>query len=69
MSRESCEDLDEPCAEGLAVGVCCELVQGEPAPTAAVECRWVPFAKLRDYAFPKANRTVLDALLATQPSA
>ncbi len=47
----------------------CDLSAGEPRPHVAVECRWVPLSELREYAFPKANRTVLDALLATSPSA
>ena len=46
----------------------CDVRQGEPRPQWAVECRWVLPEELRDYAFPKANRTILDALLRTESS-
>ena len=40
----------------------CHYVSGEPQPRAAQECRWVPPEELTTYAFPKANKTVLEKL-------
>jgi A/G-specific adenine glycosylase len=41
----------------------CRVVSGEPQPTAADAWQWVPVVELPRYAFPKANKRVLDVLL------
>ncbi len=41
----------------------CRLVSGTPTVRAATELRWVPLDELERFAFPKANKTVLEALL------
>jgi A/G-specific adenine glycosylase len=40
----------------------CRFLSGEPTPTAATDWRWVPLDELDNYAFPKANKRVLEAL-------
>jgi len=46
----------------------CEWESGKPNPKAAQQWRWVALEELPNYAFPKANKTVLEALLReTQP--
>ena len=47
----------------------CRLLRGTPTPRAAVEWRWVPLAELDAYAFPKANRRILEALTAARDGA
>ena len=40
---------------------CCYM-SGDPTPRAATDCRWVPLEQLEEYAFPKANKRILDVL-------
>ncbi|MFT5432070.1 MAG: A/G-specific adenine glycosylase [Myxococcota bacterium] len=40
----------------------CRVLTGSPTPNAADECRWVERDDLDRYAFPKANKRVLEAL-------
>lgn len=40
----------------------CQYVSGTPEPKAAQGWRWVTLEELSDYAFPKANKVVLEAL-------
>lgn len=40
----------------------CRLLRGEPASTAGLPLRWVPVDALDDYAFPRANRRLIEAL-------
>jgi A/G-specific adenine glycosylase len=44
----------------------CQYLSGEPQPLECDEVRWVQPADLRDYAFPKANIQIIDALLAAE---
>lgn len=46
----------------------CDYLSGAPTPTIADEWRWAEIAELSDYAFPKANKTVLETLLRQQPA-
>lgn len=41
----------------------CQYVSGDPQPRAAQECRWVRPDRLPDFAFPKANKTVLEQVV------
>ena len=41
----------------------CELTAGEPAPLAAQQIAWVKPPALLEYAFPPANRELIDALI------
>ena len=41
----------------------CRYLGGEPRPRQAIDWKWVPLDGLRRYAFPKANKVILDALL------
>ncbi len=43
----------------------CVYQSGEPHPRAATAWKWVPVSELPQYAFPKANKTVLEGLLKT----
>ena len=47
----------------------CTWVAGQEVPTAATEVRWVRPDELRRFAFPRANRRVLDAMLGPEPPA
>lgn len=40
-----------------------EAASPEPRPLEVAECRWIPAAALRDYAFPEANGAVVTAVL------
>ena len=40
----------------------CRHRAGEPAPRSATECRWATVGELSDYAFPKANKVLIEAL-------
>mgnify|MGYP003924764527 CR=1 FL=1 len=40
----------------------CRLVSGTPDPSTGEPWAWAPVASLGDYAFPRANRRVLEAL-------
>ena len=42
----------------------CRLVEGAPQPTSGEPWAWAPVASLDDYAFPRANRRVIEALQA-----
>ena len=46
----------------------CTVLRGTPTPRVAPEWRWVPLGELTRYAFPKANKTVIEALLADLPA-
>ena len=41
----------------------CQHVGGVPKPRKAIDWKWVPPAEISKYAFPKANKVILDALL------
>lgn len=41
----------------------CQYLSGEPEPKKAIDWRWVAPKELNEYAFPKANKKILDALL------
>lgn len=41
----------------------CEYVSGTAEPKASQECRWVDLAELSKFAFPKANKVILELLL------
>jgi A/G-specific adenine glycosylase len=41
----------------------CVYLSGNPEPKAAQECRWVNPSQLPDFAFPKANKTVLEQVV------
>ncbi len=41
----------------------CQHLEGEPRPKKAIEWKWVYPNEMRRYAFPKANKVILDALL------
>ncbi len=41
----------------------CRYLGGEPQPKQAIDWKWVPLDGLKRYAFPKANKVILDALL------
>lgn len=45
----------------------CSWVSGEARPTASQEIRWVRLRDLEQYAFPKANKLVIEALLHPAP--
>ncbi|MBI1745498.1 MAG: A/G-specific adenine glycosylase [Acidobacteria bacterium] len=40
----------------------CRYRRGRPQPKSASECRWVSIGKLSDYAFPKANKVLIEVL-------
>lgn len=42
----------------------CRYLAGTPAPKTATDCRWVTVAELSHYAFPKANKVLIEALQA-----
>lgn len=46
----------------------CTYLEGEPEPTAAQAWRWAGAEELSAYAFPKANKTVLEKVLKTWPA-
>ncbi len=41
----------------------CKLLKGTPKPQKAIDWKWVRPQEMTNYAFPKANRRILDALL------
>ncbi len=41
----------------------CQYIRGNPNPKAATDWCWTPLEQLPNYAFPKANKTVLEKLL------
>ncbi|HEX9654024.1 MAG TPA: A/G-specific adenine glycosylase [bacterium] len=41
----------------------CQHLEGEPRPKKAIEWRWVEPDDMRKYAFPKANKIIMEALL------
>jgi A/G-specific adenine glycosylase len=41
----------------------CQYISGHPQPKAAQECRWVSPDRLPDFAFPKANKAVLEQVV------
>ena len=43
----------------------CAHVGGTPEPRAAVECKWVNVADLSSYAFPKANKSIIEVMVAS----
>jgi A/G-specific adenine glycosylase len=41
----------------------CQHLEGDPRPKKAIGWKWVYPQEMRRYAFPKANKVILDALL------
>lgn len=44
----------------------CHIREGIPEPREGIPFRWVPLDALTEYAFPRANRRIIDALIARQ---
>ena len=42
----------------------CDVISGEPVPKCSQQLKWVTLDEIDQYAFPKANKTVLAALKA-----
>lgn len=78
VRREIAEELDIRVAVGESIvtvkhaythfkitlhAYACDYLEGTPQPKAAQALRWVLPEDLRQYAFPKANKTVLETLL------
>lgn len=45
----------------------CNITSGNPQPKASTDMKWVPISNLRDFAFPKANRTLTEKLISDPP--
>lgn len=44
------------------IGLWCRLVDGQPRPLEALDCRWVTAAELAQYRFPPASTVLIDAV-------